>query len=554
MKFASAYEGTHIFYYKCARFCMKNNDNSTLGRSLWRLVRFARPHARRIVLGLAANAGARFFDLLPMIVVGRVVDTVAVALREGQALAGGDFVWAGLLVLGTFAGLAVFQSVSDYTLDSAAQRIRHDLRVDLYTHVQKLDVSYFESRQTGDIMAVLAGDVDNLERFFSDTSTSIVRLFITFTGIYGILFWMDYHLALLLLAPMPVAIWAVRFFATRVAPQYRKARKAVGDINAILENNLQGMNVIQAYSAQDHQTGRIRLRSEEYRDAAIRAARERARFVPLLYGVAGLGYALLIGGGGWMTFAGIGPSVGDFTTFVLLAMRLILPLFGIRVSSPSPELLRSHRGLIFPNHVSALDIPALFFFGPKRFLGAAEIEPRLLIGWMARRLGTVFVSRQDRQSRKLARVQVANAHRTADRPPIVLFPEGRLGPGDGIFPFRRGGFEIAMEHGIPYLTVALRYDPVDVALWRAAREREEMWGSLWRLAQHTGTVHVEVIPLSIVHPKPDDDAQALAGAARREIADALGEFGLSHLSVREAKSADGVGDAGRPGHRSKPVR
>jgi ATP-binding cassette subfamily B protein len=306
---------------------MKSNDNTALGRSLWRLVRFARPHSRRIVMGLAANAAARFFDLLPMIVVGRVVDTVSVALRDGTPLVPAEFAWAGLLVLGTFAGLAIFQSVSDYTLDATAQRIRHDLRVELYTHVQKLDVSYFESRQIGDIMAVLAGDVDNLERFFSDTSTSIVRLLITFTGVYGILFWLDYHLALLLLAPMPIAIWAVRFFATRVAPQYRKARQAVGDINAILENNLQGMNVIQAYSAQDHQTGRIRLRSEEYRDAAILAARERARFIPLLYGVAGLGYGLLIGVGGWMTFAGIGPSVGDFTTFVLMAMRLILPLF-----------------------------------------------------------------------------------------------------------------------------------------------------------------------------------------------------------------------------------
>lgn len=300
---------------------------STMGRSLWRLARFARPYARSLLLGLTANAGARFFDLLPMIVVGTVVDTVTRALRDGRELAPGEFVWVGLLVLGAFAGLAVFQSVSDYTLDTLAQKIRHDVRVALYTHVQRLDVSYFESRQTGDIMAVLAGDVDNLERFFSDTLTSIVRLVITFAGVYGILFWLDWRLALLLLAPMPMAIWAVRFFATQVAPRYRRARQAVGDINAILENNLQGMNVIQAYSAQDHQTSRIRLRSEEYRDAATRAAWERARFIPLLYGVAGLGYGLLIGVGGWMTFAGIGSSVGDFTTFVLMAMRLVLPLF-----------------------------------------------------------------------------------------------------------------------------------------------------------------------------------------------------------------------------------
>jgi len=306
---------------------MSTIETRAMGRSLWRLVRFAKPHARSIALGLAANAGARFFDLLPMLVVGRVVDTVSAALRGGQALSTHDFLWAGLLVLGTFAGLSVFQSVSDYTLDAAAQRIRHDLRVELYAHVQKLDVAYFESRQTGDIMAVLAGDVDNLERFFSDTSTSMVRLIITFAGVYGILFYLDWHLALLLLAPMPVAVWAVRFFATRVSPQYRKARQAVGEINSILENNLQGMNVIQAYSAQDHQTGRIRQRSGEYRDAAILAALERSRFVPLLYSVAGMGYALLIGVGGWMTYSGIGPSIGDFTTFVLMAMRLILPLF-----------------------------------------------------------------------------------------------------------------------------------------------------------------------------------------------------------------------------------
>lgn len=298
-----------------------------LGSSLWRLLVFARPHTRRIVLGLLTNAGARFFDLLPMLIVGKIVDTVATALQNGQMLTTGSFVWSGLLVLFTFAGLAIFQSISDYSLDIAAQKIRHDLRVSLYDHVQKLDVAYFEARQTGDIMAVLAADVDNLERFFADTSTSIVRLVITFLGVYGILLWLDWHLALLLLLPMPMAILAVRFFATRVSPQYRKARQAVGNINAILENNLQGMPVIQAYSAQEHQVGRIRVRSEEYRDAAISAAKERARFIPLLYAVAGLGFGLLIALGGWMTFTGLGPTIGNFTTFVLMAMRLVLPLF-----------------------------------------------------------------------------------------------------------------------------------------------------------------------------------------------------------------------------------
>ncbi|MBZ4647825.1 MAG: transporter related [Desulfomicrobiaceae bacterium] len=297
------------------------------GSSLWRLLPWVRPYMRRMALGLVANAGARFFDLVPLMVVGRVVDMVAASMQAGRALHGADFALAAAVVLVTFGALAVCQSTSDYLLDTVAQKVRHDLRVALYQHVQRLDVAYFETRQIGDIMAVLAGDVDTLERFFADTSTSMVRLVITFAGVYGSLLWLDPYLAVLLMVPLPFAIAAVRFFATKVAPQYRRARQAVGAINAILENNLQGMPVIQAYCAEDAQTARIREHSQEYRDAAIQAAWERARFVPLLYGVAGVGYAVLIGVGGWMTWAGIGPSIGDFTTFVLMAMRLVLPLF-----------------------------------------------------------------------------------------------------------------------------------------------------------------------------------------------------------------------------------
>ncbi len=297
------------------------------GSALWRLGPWVRPYTARMALGLAANAAARFFDLVPLILVGQVVDAVAAGLHGGPPLPIADFGLVGAAILATFGGLALCQSGSDYLLDTVAQGVRHDVRVAVYNHLQRLDVAYFEARQTGDLMAVLAGDVDNLERFFADSSTSMVRLCITFAGVYGMLLWLDFHLALLLLLPLPFALAAVRFFVTQVAPQYRRARQAVGEMSAILENNLQGMAVIQAYSAQEVQSHRIQARSQEYRDAAIQAAWERARFVPLLYTVAGVGYGVLIGVGGWMTWAGIGPSLGDFTTFVLMAMRLILPLF-----------------------------------------------------------------------------------------------------------------------------------------------------------------------------------------------------------------------------------
>jgi ATP-binding cassette, subfamily B, bacterial len=98
-------------------------------------------------------------------------------------------------------------------------------------------------------------------------------------------------------------------------------------MNAILENNLQGIGVIQAYTAEGHQEGRITRQSGEYRDAAVRAAVVRAKFVPMLYVIAGLAFALLITVGGWLTFAGHGPTLGNYVVFILFAMRLIMPLF-----------------------------------------------------------------------------------------------------------------------------------------------------------------------------------------------------------------------------------
>ena len=300
-------------------------EHRVLGRYLWQVFPYARPYKWRVGIGLATNALARLFDLLPMVIIGVLIDRI----QKGglAAFAVEDFMLYGLGILGTFVGLAIFQSASDYCWDTLAQKVRHDLRMALYGHLQTLDVAYFESRQVGDIMSVLAGDVDNLENFLSDATTSMVRLVITFLGIFGFLVWLDWRLALVLFAPLPIGVLVVRFFVKNVHPQYRRTRQAVGEMNALLENNLQGIGVIQAYTAEGHQMERMAARSGEYRDAAVAAATSRAKYIPGVYAIAGLSFAMLVTVGGWLTFAGYGPSLGDYVTYILFAMRLIMPLF-----------------------------------------------------------------------------------------------------------------------------------------------------------------------------------------------------------------------------------
>ncbi|MEG6504629.1 ABC transporter ATP-binding protein [Nitratidesulfovibrio sp. 1201_IL3209] len=281
-----------------------------------------RPLRGRFALGIAGSLLARLCDLIPMALLGVVVDAVT-----GGQTAPATYAMYGAMVLGAFTGLAAFQCGSDYMLADVAQRLRHALRMALYGHLLRLDAGFYESRRKGDLMNVVSGDVDTLEAVVSDTLPGAVRVGMMVCGTYAWMLWLDWRLAVLLLAPVPGVVWLMVHFARRIRPQYLHARKAAGGFAGVLENSLHGVAELQAANAQDHEMERLRVRSAEYRDAGIAAARTRARFIPAIFMAAGLSFALLIAGGGWLAAQGDGPSVGAYTTFVFMGMRLVLPIF-----------------------------------------------------------------------------------------------------------------------------------------------------------------------------------------------------------------------------------
>ena len=102
-------------------------------------------------------------------------------------------------------------------------------------------------------MSVLSADVAQLEDIVSDSSTSIIRLIVTFSTAFLILVWMSYKLALVLFVPLLLILPMVIWFSTRVQRKYRKQRESTGGIVAILENVLSGITVVQAYNATDYE-------------------------------------------------------------------------------------------------------------------------------------------------------------------------------------------------------------------------------------------------------------------------------------------------------------
>jgi len=317
-----------------------SDEKQVVGRKIWRIVPYIKRYWRRAMGGIAANAVARAFDLIPFIAIGMAADyyqnkvytdsTIESIVNSDLLPSIGPIasveIGFGLLILVSFAFLAVFQGLSEYLWQSTAYKVQHDIRMDATTSLMAMEASYFETRQTGNLMSVLSADVAQLEDVVSDSSTSMIRIIITFTTAFAIMFWMSPKLALILFIPLVLIIPMVVWFSTRVQRRYRKQRESTGGIVAILENVLSGITVVQAYNASEFERSRVEGESGEYRDQAIHASNLRNRFIPGIYVVAGLSFGLLVSAGGWLMESGE-ITVGQFVTFLLISTRMTMPMF-----------------------------------------------------------------------------------------------------------------------------------------------------------------------------------------------------------------------------------
>lgn len=305
-----------------------------VGRQIWRVVPYAKRYPGRVATGILSNMAARMFDLLPFVAMGYAVDYFTNDIMSGpqfiqdfvEFLPGSTAVGYGTLIFLGFFFLAFFQGLSEYSWQTLGYKIQHDLRMDATKSLISMESSYYDMRQTGQIMSVLSSDVNQLEDVVADSSTSIIRIIVTFLTAFCILVLMSWKLAAVLFGPLILIVPLVYWFSTRVQRKYRKQRESTGDITAVLENLISGIAVVQAYNAQDWESKRVRRESASYRDQAIGASQDRNRFVPMIYAIAGVAFGMLVSVGGYL--AGEGEiTTGQLVTFLLISTRMTMPLF-----------------------------------------------------------------------------------------------------------------------------------------------------------------------------------------------------------------------------------
>ncbi|MBA88337.1 MAG: ABC transporter permease [Euryarchaeota archaeon] len=319
---------------------LNQSKSGILGRQIWRVVPYGLRYKKRALTGIAANGMARFSDLLPFVFIGFAVDFYGGNETDGTFGGMRDFldntlfplltdnltIGYGLLIFAGFASLAIFQGISEYCWQTLGYKVQHDLRLDATRSLIAMEASYYDSRQTGQLMSVLTADVNQLEDVISDSSTSIIRIVVTLGTAFLFLILMSWKLAVVLFAPLLLIIPLVYVFSTRVQRKYRQQRESTGDVTAVLENVISGISVVQAYNAQEWEVNRVERESSTYKDQSIAASKDRNQYLPGMYVIAGIAFGLLVSVGGYLTKSGE-ITTGQLVTFLLISTRMTMPMF-----------------------------------------------------------------------------------------------------------------------------------------------------------------------------------------------------------------------------------
>jgi ATP-binding cassette subfamily B protein len=297
---------------------------------LQRLLRYGRDYRILIGQAIACSILNKIFDLAPPALIGAAVDVVVKRQDSLVAHLGVKTVFGQLLIL-TLISIAIWslESIFQYSYErlwrNLAQNIQHDLRLDAYSHIQDLELAYFEERSTGRLLAILNDDINQLERFLDVGAHEILQVLTTVVIISTAFFILTPGTAWMAILPIPFILWGSIAFQKRLAPRYVEVREKVSLLNSRLANNLSGITTIKSFTTEAYEIQRIGEVSEAYRQSNRKAIALSAAFVPLIRLVILAGFTAILLYGGMEVEAGK-LAVGTYSVLVFLTQRLLWPL------------------------------------------------------------------------------------------------------------------------------------------------------------------------------------------------------------------------------------
>jgi ATP-binding cassette, subfamily B, multidrug efflux pump len=288
-------------------------------RLMRRLLRYLRPYRWKVALAVGLLVSAALLQIVGPWLVQMALDD-AVPERDTRLLA---ILTTAYLVatLATF-GLEYAQALVTTWL---GQRVMFDLRTEIFDHLQRLDLRFYDRNPVGRLMTRITSDVETLNELFSSGVVAIFGDLFTLLFIVSAMLLLDWQLALVSFAVMPFVIWTAVLFRSRIRSAYRDIRVRLARINAFLHERITGVQVVQLFNRERADQERMEEVNRDYLEAHLRSITYYALFFPIIELFTAIALALIIWYGGGQILEGT-TSVGVVTAFLLYARRFFRPI------------------------------------------------------------------------------------------------------------------------------------------------------------------------------------------------------------------------------------
>ena len=222
----------------------------------------------------------------------------------------------------------LFRFLSNYLAHKAAWYLVGDLRTRTYDKLEHMHLGYFHDKQTGDLMSRVVNDTRDFELLYAHMIPETITNLVTFAGVLIILLTINWKLAIVTCAPIPLILLSGVIFAKKVRPYFRISQKKMGELNGKLQDNLSGIHEIQAFGRESYETGRVNERNFEHVIAMLKALKISAVFHPAVEFISSAGTILTVAFGGYLAYRE-GLDVEVIVAFLLYLNLFYAPVTGL---------------------------------------------------------------------------------------------------------------------------------------------------------------------------------------------------------------------------------
>lgn len=259
----------------------------------------------------------------------KVLSAMTGIVSEGVNAQGMKRIWTlTAILLGLYVFRILFRFLSNYLAHKAAWYLVGDLRTRTYDKLERMHIGYFHDKQTGDLMSRIVNDTRDFELLYAHMIPDTITNGVTFLGVLIVLLTINWKLALITCAPIPLIFISGIIFSKKVRPYFKKSQAKMGELNGKLQDNLSGIQEIQSFGREEYETEQVNGKNFEHIRAMLKALKISAVFHPSVEFISSLGTILVVAFGGYLAYRE-GLKVEDVVAFLLYLGLFYAPITGL---------------------------------------------------------------------------------------------------------------------------------------------------------------------------------------------------------------------------------